>query len=505
MKRIVVVFMLLVSVLPASGLLAQENHQLSVANWSFEVVGAVKAPTFSDVVHLGALEDGRHWLVVTLEVTNTSSEKQEIHSDKVQLQARDQAIKQTGEESENVAEEMGYRSIGGSFPHDIDAGEVLQVVQVYKVAPEVSEFTLNFDFNGKWEVPISALVASSAGNPRALIGEDQTDTPIGTPEPQSTWSITTSDFQLTLIGAAIAPTFSGPFHLGMLDDGRSWLVVTYRLQNTTSDETEVPSDSINILSEGEEVRQAGDETRAVASELDLVAPTVELRADEEIAVIQVFKVNPDTMDTTLQVSSGGKWFLNLRPVLEATNGNAEAILPGSALDLASLEGKSDVAQVVPTAAPTSTPAPTQTPEPTAVPRYGSAEAPAVVGETLELDGMSATLMSAFYTYDYNYSTPKGGYVFLIVEVQLTNVGDEVLSYNEWNFAAKDLETDADYDDTFALLDTPLGGGELSPGEFVYGQVALEVQDTTSTIRVKYTVSPGLFSDGDAMYWVVPRQ
>lgn len=129
----------------------------------------------------------------------------------------------------------------------------------------------------------------------------------------------------------------------------------------------------------------------------------------------------------------------------------------------------------------------------------------MVGETLELDGLAVTLMSGSYTYEYNFSTPKGGYVFLIVEVELRNVSDETMTYNSLSFAAKDLDTDADFDDAFVLLDTPLDSGELSPGEYVYGQVALEIQDTSTNVRVKYTVDPGLLGGGDAVYWLVPRQ
>lgn len=107
-----------------------------MANWSFEVTSAVKNQRFSDVVHLGTLEDGRDWLIVTINGTNTSDEKQEIHSDKVQLQAGSESIKQTGNESESVAGELGMKTIGGSFPQDVDVGDKLQIVQVYKVSPQ---------------------------------------------------------------------------------------------------------------------------------------------------------------------------------------------------------------------------------------------------------------------------------------------------------------------------------------------------------------------------------
>lgn len=504
MQRAIIALLVLSFALPSSRLLAQENQQLTVADWSFEVTGVVKAPTFSDVVHLGAQDDGRDWLVVTLQATNTSTDTQELHSDKIQLQIGSESVKQTGSESESVANELGSMTIGGSFPHDVDAGETVNIVQVYKVAPDAPDFTLVFDFSGKWEIPLDALVASSVGNPRVLLGEEFAETETAAPGAQADWSVATANFRLTLIGAVTAPMFSGPFHLGQLDDGRAWLVMTYRLENMTSREIEIASETISILSAGEDVRQAGDETRSVADELDLVAPSLKLGPDQEVVVVQVFKVGSGTVDNTLQVSSAGEWFLNLRPVIQAADGNPAAVVPGTALNIADVGGQADVAQAIPTAAPSPTPAPTAPPEPTALPRAGSGEAPGAVGETLELDGMAVTLLSGVYTYEHNFSTPKGGYVFLIVEVELRNTSDETLNYNTLSFAAKDLDTDADYDDAFALLDTPLGSGELSPGEYVYGQVALEIQETSTNVRVKYTVSPGLLGGGDAVYWLVPR-
>jgi hypothetical protein len=504
-KGLLILAVLLSSIAASPSLAAQGNHQVSVANWDFQVNSAIKAPQLSDIVHLGALDDGRDWLIVTLTGTNTSAEEQEIHSDRIQLQAGGQLLKQTGQESENVASELGYTSIGGSFPRDVDAGVVLEIVQVYKVDPNTTDFTLVFDFSGKWEVLISDLIAESAGNPQVLTGESGDIVVNDSPDTSDAWSISTARYRLTLIGAAISPTFSGPFHLGQLEDGRSWLVVTYHLHNTSSDAIEVPSESVSILSQGEEVRQAGEETRSVAAELDIVSPAIELDADEIETVVQVFKVEQAVSDNTLQVSTDGDWFINLQPVTNATNGDPNSVLPDASINLASLEADSTVAQAVPTAAPSPTPEPTAVPEPTAPPRYGSADNPAQVGETIEMDGLSATLISGFYTYEYNFGTPRGGYVFLIAEVQFQNVGTETMDYDSFSFAAKDLDTNADFDDTFVFLDTPLDRGELSPGEYVYGQVAMEVQETSTNIRVKYTPDLGIFGSDEAIYWLVPRQ
>ncbi len=137
---------------------------------------------------------------------------------------------------------------------------------------------------------------------------------------------------------------------------------------------------------------------------------------------------------------------------------------------------------------------------TPVPRHGSGEDPGTVGETLVAEGMAVTLNSTFYTYEYNFSTPKGGYIFLIAEVRIENVDDEDHGYDSMRFSAKDLDSGAEYDDTFALLDQPLESSELSPGEYVIGQIALEIQETATNVRLKYDVS---FLGEENIYWLVP--
>lgn len=84
-------------------------------------------------------------------------------------------------------------------------------------------------------------------------------------------------------------------------------------------------------------------------------------------------------------------------------------------------------------------------------------------------------------------------------MQITNVDDDTHGYTEARFSAKDLDTDANFDDTFAFSDQPLGSGELSPGEYVIGQVVLEVQETATRIRVKY--DPKSIGSGDEVYWL----
>ena len=136
------------------------------------------------------------------------------------------------------------------------------------------------------------------------------------------------------------------------------------------------------------------------------------------------------------------------------------------------------------------------------PALGSGELPGQVGDTLESDGMQITLTNPQFVREYNYSTPKGGYIFLIVDIRMENVDDENHGYSGMRFSARDMESGAEFDDTFALLDTPISTDDLSPGEFVTGQIALEVQETATNLRVKYKVSA--IGGGD-VYWLVPKE
>lgn len=133
-------------------------------------------------------------------------------------------------------------------------------------------------------------------------------------------------------------------------------------------------------------------------------------------------------------------------------------------------------------------------------RYGGHDAPAQVGETIDTDGVFMTLNGYYYSYtDALGSAAKGGYKYLIANVTITNLKESgKYIYSSIDFAAKDLNTAADYDDEFAFLNSPLGSGELSPMEYATGDVAIEVQESATNVRLKFTVSRGR-----ALYWLTP--
>ena len=134
------------------------------------------------------------------------------------------------------------------------------------------------------------------------------------------------------------------------------------------------------------------------------------------------------------------------------------------------------------------------------PRRGGHDDPALAGELIQVKGVQAVLNSYYYSYvDALGSAAKGGYKYVIVNVTLINVRETgKYRFTDSSFAGKDLDTAADYDDTFAFLNTPIGSGELSPTEYASGEVAIEVQETATNVRVKYTVE-----DEFALYWLTP--
>lgn len=134
-----------------------------------------------------------------------------------------------------------------------------------------------------------------------------------------------------------------------------------------------------------------------------------------------------------------------------------------------------------------------------VARHGSKEEPGAFGEALIGENVSVAVADPLVTTDYNYSTPKGGYKFLIFNVSIVNQGEGKKEYESRRFEVRDLDTDVKHKEAFVLLDQPLNTGTLSPGSYVDGQVALEVQETATNMLVQYQID----SSGDTfLYWTL---
>lgn len=95
---------------------------------------------------------------------------------------------------------------------------------------------------------------------------------------------------------------------------------------------------------------------------------------------------------------------------------------------------------------------TPKPKTTQVPEVGEKGLPADIGTVLETDGQSVTLQEAYFSYDFGFAAPKGGYVFLVMSVRIENVDDSDHGYEEARFNALNAKTDAKYEYTITLAD-----------------------------------------------------
>jgi len=166
---------------------------------------------------------------------------------------------------------------------------------------------------------------------------------------------------------------------------------------------------------------------------------------------------------------------------------------GDAGDATQLEAS----QAPETSAP---PMPTVTPIATETQALGtSAESPAPFFETVTNGGSSVTPLNGYFANAYGYSTPKGGYKYLVIDATIECAGPDECRFNSMNFSGEDADTGAGYDSVvFVMAEGMLGSDTLSPGEYVTGTVLLEVQETASRVIVKY--DPKQFDTND-LYWI----
>ncbi len=137
--------------------------------------------------------------------------------------------------------------------------------------------------------------------------------------------------------------------------------------------------------------------------------------------------------------------------------------------------------------------------PTPTPELGDKELPAPIGTTLTGGGVAVTIDSAYTTYQYGSSLAKGGYVFLVMQVSITNLDDnDNHRYSDSRFSAEDVDTGADFDEPQRPNEGGLEDGDLSPGEYASGIVGLEIQETATNVRVQYRTA---FIGGDSLYWL----
>jgi hypothetical protein len=126
--------------------------------------------------------------------------------------------------------------------------------------------------------------------------------------------------------------------------------------------------------------------------------------------------------------------------------------------------------------------------------------PAKVGDTITVDGVGCTLVSAaVFHSDNQFEQPKAGNQFVRVNVKIHNGSAQQVSYNEFDFHAKssagNITTPA-----FVSSDNDLGSGDLAAGGTVSGNVTFEVP--TGDHGAQLTWQPSFFGNSDANAWLL---
>src|SRR5260221_669129 len=96
-----------------------------------------------------------------------------------------------------------------------------------------------------------------------------------------------------------------------------------------------------------------------------------------------------------------------------------------------------------------------------------------VGDVTKLGDREFIVNSVRRSGAFSYNTPKAGKEYVIVNVTITNLGKDEVSYNPLDFKVQDANG-AQETETFASLDDTLNSGTLAPGGKVTGSIPFEV-------------------------------
>jgi hypothetical protein len=128
----------------------------------------------------------------------------------------------------------------------------------------------------------------------------------------------------------------------------------------------------------------------------------------------------------------------------------------------------------------------------------SVENPAPFDQRLSGGGAIVQLLSGRFVSEVGFSTPKGGYKYLVIETRIEGDDPEGHGFSALNFSGQDADTGAGYDSAFTSVENALGSDELSEGEYVTGTIVLEVQETAERVIVKYDPRP---FDSEDLFWI----
>lgn len=118
-----------------------------------------------------------------------------------------------------------------------------------------------------------------------------------------------------------------------------------------------------------------------------------------------------------------------------------------------------------------------------------------LNETINIEDSTLTVNGVTKSSGSEFNKSKEGMEFVIVEVTITNTGEESLSYNSLYFKMQNSQGQIG-NQTFSIVnaDTALNSGELTAGGNVTGTIIFEQPINDSDLTLIY--SPGLLSNDE---------
>lgn len=111
-----------------------------------------------------------------------------------------------------------------------------------------------------------------------------------------------------------------------------------------------------------------------------------------------------------------------------------------------------------------------------------------INEPASHDDAEITVTKVERSAGGNYDKPKEGMEFVIVTIQIKNIGDkDNLSYNPYGYKMKNSQGQiVDSAITLVNSDTSLSSGELAPGGTISGTIAFEQPKGDTGLELQYT-------------------
>ncbi len=126
---------------------------------------------------------------------------------------------------------------------------------------------------------------------------------------------------------------------------------------------------------------------------------------------------------------------------------------------------------------------------------------AEVGQSITVDNVATTLVSVNLLPEDQYTQPKPGNEFIVVNVQLVNKGSGEVNYNSFDFHVRSGSgniTDEEIPPSTYTANNELNSGKLSPGGTVEGDIIFQVPKNDH--QAQLTWQPNFFGNAGDNVW-----